>query len=77
VVRSHTIVSFRVLVLTKISHTLEPQLDMFKNLTCPSWAFHLLMVFTFTSVQNLRTATVTLQLSLVCCQTEDALRSTA
>jgi len=43
----------------------------------PLLGFHLLMVLTLTRVQCLRSATVTLQLPLVCCQIRNSLRSTA
>jgi hypothetical protein len=47
------------------------------SLDLPLLGFHLLMVLTLTSVRGLRSAAVTLQLPLVCCQTENSLRSTA
>jgi len=50
---------------------------MFLRPDLPLLGFHLLMVFTLTSVQGLRSATVTLQLLLVRFQTESSLRSTA
>lgn len=43
----------------------------------PLLGFYLLMVFTLNSVQNLRSTTATLQKPLVCCQTENFLRSAA
>ena len=43
----------------------------------PLLGFHLLMVLTLNSVQNLRSTTATLQKSLVCCQIENFLRSAA
>jgi hypothetical protein len=43
----------------------------------PLVGFHLLMVLTFTRVQNLRSTAIALQLPLVCCQIRDALRSMA
>ena len=50
---------------------------MFLRPDPPLLGFHLLMVFTLTNVRCLRFATVTLQLLLVCYQTESFLRSTA
>jgi hypothetical protein len=77
VVRNRTITDFRVFVLVKISRILGSQLDMFQKPDLPLLDFHLLMVLTLTSVRCLRFAAVTLQLPLVCCQTESSLRSTA
>jgi hypothetical protein len=47
------------------------------HLDLPLLGFHLLMVLTLTSVQNLRSATATLQNPLVCCQIENFLRFAA
>jgi hypothetical protein len=77
VVRNRTITDFRVFVLVKISRIVGPQLDMLQKSDLSLLDFHLLMVLTLTSVRCLRSATVTLQLLLVCCQTESSLRSTA
>jgi hypothetical protein len=47
------------------------------HLDLPLLGFHLLMVFTFNSVQSLHPTTTTLQELLVCFQIKNALRSTA
>lgn len=76
-VRDRTIIDFRVFVLVKVSRASGPQLNMSLRPDLPLLGFHLLMVFTLTGVRRLRPATVTLQLLLVCYQTESSLRSTA
>jgi hypothetical protein len=77
VVRNRTIIDFRVLVLVKVGRISGPQLNMYLRPDLPLLGFHLLMVLTLTSVRGSRSTTVTLQLLLVCCQTESSLRSTA
>jgi hypothetical protein len=47
------------------------------RLDLPLLGFHLLMVLTLNSVQNLRSTTATLQKLLVCCQINNFLRSAA
>jgi hypothetical protein len=48
-----------------------------KTTDLPLLGFHLLMVLTFITVQNLRSATATLQRPRVCCQIQNFLRSAA
>jgi hypothetical protein len=55
----------------------QATLNMSCHLDLPLLGFHLLMVFTLHSVQNLRSTTATLQKLLVCCQIESFLRSAA
>ena len=76
-VRNRTIFDFRVFVLVKVDRISRTLLNMFLRPDPPLLGFHLLMVFTLTNVRCLRFATVTLQLLLVCYQTESFLRSTA
>ena len=76
-VRNRAITDFRVFILAKIGHISGPQLNMYLQSSLPLLGFHLLMVFTLTSVQSSHSTTVTLQLPLVCHQTQNTLRSTA
>jgi hypothetical protein len=59
----------------------QPSFQATSNMSChldlPLLGFHLLMVLTPNSVQNLRSATATLQKPLVCCQIENFLRFAA
>jgi len=59
----------------------QPSFQATSNMSChldlPLLGFHLLMVLTPTSVQNLRSATATLQKPPVCCQIENFLRFAA
>jgi uncharacterized protein (DUF362 family) len=64
----HTIIDFRVFVLTEISRSSRHQLDNDPTIDLPLLGFHLLMVLTLTTVQNLRSATATLQKTRACCQ---------
>jgi hypothetical protein len=70
-------IDFRVLVLVKVSQRFRIPLKISLCTSLPLLGFHLLMVLTLNSVQNLHPATVTLQMSPVCCQIKDFLRSTA
>ena len=70
-------IDFRVLVLVKVSQLFKAPLEIPFKTSLPLLGFHLLMVFTLNSVQGLHPTTVTLQISSVCCQIENILRSTA
>ena len=71
------IFDFRVFVLVQVSRVFRSQLIMSCRPDLPLLGFHLLMVFTLNSVQNLRSTTAALQKLLVCCQIENSLRSAA